>query len=513
MAASQAKFMIARFLTLTLFLLLVSACSTPPANNSTDGAEDGGDEPLQIDKLRHDEKEAEAFIRRYESLKVGLVNYFEPSRAELISREFSAETVVFQLDSTGDTGLLYDATAERAVELMEKNGWPVSEINSEPDIEGHMALIKVESLGIPAGASRGDYIPVRIRLIGNAYDIRAGFVYPTPLRNNLGRTVAILERGYLPLNADKYFDENGNVLEDPPLGEDEFPLTPEQIEDARNLEKRDSAGGTTYILRKGVKLVADVSDTELVADRIILPMTREVEEGGYVKEVRTLSAELVPDAIRSIRTEMADLGVTVKVESKGDELIVTPIGVRDQSLRQIFELLRGIRIELSPRNKVIVVFDENNKRVAVYGPLEHRLLLDTVSLTTDPFTRDMGKPYQLPFRVSCRLLQRANPGKSGKYGIPDGEDVRRGITPDGDKGRVKVSWSRWDSDGDMLKSGSDELDTSDFTDILRYLWTKGMGPREVLGFVYEAESSFAISAELGFNYRKVDLSSLIEEQK
>ncbi|MCA8945290.1 MAG: hypothetical protein KDB29_03615, partial [Planctomycetes bacterium] len=329
----------------------------------------------------------EAFIRRYESLKVGLVNYFEPSRAELISREFSAETVVFQLDSTGDTGLLYDATAERAVELMEKNGWPVSEINSEPDIEGHMALIKVESLGIPAGASRGDYIPVRIRLIGNAYDIRAGFVYPTPLRNNLGRTVAILERGYLPLNADKYFDENGNVLEDPPLGEDEFPLTPEQIEDARNLEKRDSAGGTTYILRKGVKLVADVSDTELVADRIILPMTREVEEGGYVKEVRTLSAELVPDAIRSIRTEMADLGVTVKVESKGDELIVTPIGVRDQSLRQIFELLRGIRIELSPRNKVIVVFDENNKRVAVYGPLEHRLLLDTVSLTTDPFTR------------------------------------------------------------------------------------------------------------------------------
>ena len=65
----------------------------------------------------------------------------------------------------------------------------------------------------------------------------------------------------------------------------------------------------------------------------------------------------------------------------------------------------------------------------------------------------------------------------------------------------------------MLKSGSDELDTSDFTDILRYLWTKGMGPREVLGFVYEAESSFAISAELGFNYRKVDLSSLIEEQK
>lgn len=497
---------------LSTLLLLLAACTTPPTNNSSgdDGGEDGSDAPIEVNKLTHSRKEAEAFIRRYPSLKVGLINYFEPTNAELESREFSAETVVFQLDSTGDTGLLYDATADRAVELMGDNGWPESEIKSEPDIEGHMALVKVESIGIPAGAHTGDYIPVRIRLLGNAYDIRSGFVYPTPLRNNLGRTVAILERGYLPLNADKYFDKDGRILDDPPLAEGEIPLTREQIEDARNLQKRDGVGGTTFLLRAGVKLVADVTDTELVADRIVLPMVREVEEGGYVKKVRTLSAELVPDAVDSIAREMKELGVTVKVQSEGDNLIVTPIGVREQTLRQVFELLRGIRVELTPRNNVIVVFDENNKRVAVYGPVEHRFLLDTVSLTTDPFTRGTGKPYQLPFRVSCRLLKRADPGKSGKYGIPDAEDVKAGRTPDGDKGRVKIAWSRWDEDGDILDDGTDELDTSDFTDILRYLWTKGMGPREVLAWVYEANSSLALTAELGFNYRKVDLESLVE---
>lgn len=493
-----------------MFLLLLAACAAPPANNT--GTDDGGeDAPLQFDKLRHDTKEAEAFIRRYQSLKVGLINYFDPAEVELVSREFAAETVVFQLDSTGDTGLLYNASAERAVELMEDNGWPESEIKSEPDIQGHMALVRVESIGIPAGARSGDYIPVRIRILGNAYDIRAGFVYPTPLRNSLGRTVAILERGYLPLNADKYFNADGTLKADPDLAENEYPLTREQIEDARNLEKRDSAGGLSFILRKGVKLAADVKDTELVADRIILPMVREVESGGYVKKQRTLSAELVPDAIVSIRKEMGELGVNVKVEASGDNLIVTPIGVRELSLRQIFELLRGIRVELAPRNSVIVVFDENKKRVAVYGPLEHRLLLDTVSLTTDPFTRGTGKPYQLPFRVSCRLLKRAEPGRSGRYGIPSADELKRGITPDGNLGSVKLSWSRWDKRGDMLDDGTIELETSDFTDVLRYLWTKGMGPREVLAFVYEAESSFALSAELGFNYRKVDLNSLVED--
>lgn len=497
--------------------LLIAACSNPqPANNTanSNNEPDNGDEkPLNVTRLSHTEKEAAAFIRRYPSLAVGLVNYFEPARAELISREFSAETIVFQLDATGDTGLLFDATLDRAAELTLKNGWPESEILNETATEGHIALVTVESIGVPAGARTGDYIPVRIRLQGNAYDIRAGFVYPTPLRNKLGRTLAILERGYLPLNADKYFDKDGKIITNPELEPDEEPLTLEQIEDARNLERRDTPGGVSFILRKGCKLVADVSDDELVADHIVLPLLREVEEAGRKKDVRTLSAELVPDAITSIEREMKKEGIEVKVEAQGDNLVVTPIGVRDLTLRQIFELLKGIRVELHPRNSVIVVFDENRFRVAVYGPVKHRFLLDTVTLTTDPFTRDRTdiKPYQLPFRVSCRLLEAADPGKSGKYGIPDAFDLKRGVTPDGHKGRVRLSWSTWDKKGNMQDDGVDELDSSDFTDILRFLWTRGMGPREVLAFVVEAEQSIALAAELGFNYRKVDLDKLVED--
>ena len=512
------KFRIA--LSVTCLLFLAACASTQPANNmpSNEGdefPEHNATGPTNAENLKHDEAEAKAFIRRYPSLAVGLVNYFEPAEAELVSREFSADTIVFQLDSTGDTGMLFDATVDRAAELTIANGWPESEIVNESATNGHLALITVESIGIPAGARTGDYIPVRVRLQGNAYDIRAGFVYPTPLRNKLGRTVAILERGYLPLNADKYFNEDGTIKANPSLKEDEVPLTREQIDDARNLERHDSAGGVSFILRKGCKLVADVTDDELVADHIILPLMREIEERGRIKKVRTLSSELIPDAIKSIRTEMKEKGLEVKVESRGDNLIVTPIGVREQTLRQIFELLKGVRVTLTPRHNVIVVFDEQRFRVAVYGPVKYRFLLDTVALTTDPFTRGRTdvKPYQLPFRVSCRVLQRADPGKSGKFGIPDANDVARGVTPDGNKGRVRMSWSTWDEDGGRIDDGIDELDSADFTDILRFLWTKGMGPREVLAFAVEASESFALTAQLGFNYRKVDLERLIESQR
>ncbi len=76
---------------------------------------------------------------------------------------------------------------------------------------------------------------------------------------------------------------------------------------------------------------------------------------------------------------------------------------------------------------------------------------------------------------------------------------------------MRLSWSTWDKKGNMQDDGVDELDSSDFTDILRFLWTRGMGPREVLAFVVEAEQSFGLAAELGFNYRKVDLDKLVED--
>lgn len=496
----------ARYLAI-LLLCLLAACGNPRPANNAGAVDENGDTQLNPESLPRDAKTAEAFIRRYEALAVGLVNYFEPARVELISREFSAETVVFRLDSTGDTGPLFDATIDRAAELTVNNGWPDSEVVSESQREGHLALISVESLGVPAGARTGDYIPVRIRLQGNAYDIRAGFIYPTPLRNKQGRTVAMLERGYLPLNADAYYDEDGKRLVEPLLKPGDEPLTEEQIVDAQNLERRDTAGATTFFLRRGCKLVADVSDDELVADHIVLPLVREVEEHGFKRLERTMSAELVPDAVKSIRLQMKELhGIDVKVEAQGDKIVVTPLGVREQTLLQVFELLQGVRVELTPRNNVVVVFDEDRFRVAVYGPVKHRFLYDTVTLTTDPLTRDLAdrKPYQLPFRVSCRVLERAKPGNSGKYGIPD---VIGGPKPDGSTGRVRLSWSTWE-DGKLETEGMDELDTTDFTDILRFLWTKGMGPIEVLGFVVEASEGRALSAELGFNYRKVNLKRL-----
>lgn len=496
-----------------ILLLLLVACASSPGTGGDNGAEldetDSG--AIDRERLTHSEREAHAFIRRYPSFRVGLINYFDPAEAELISRSFSAETVVFRLDATGDSGILYDATLDRAAEMTDEYAWPEAEILNETARETHVALVELESIGIPARARKGDYIPVRVRPKGNATDIRAGYVYATPLRNKLGNTVAILERGYLPLNADAYFNSQGERIE-PVLGPGESRLTEEQIEDSKNLELIDSAGGISYILRKGVRLVVDVGDDDLTTDRIILPLTREVEERGFVRRVRTLSAELVPDAIESIKREMAAEGVNVDVEARGNDLIVTPIGVRELSVRQIYELLKGIRIELHPRNNIVVVFDEQRFRVAMYGPQRHRFLIGTVTLTTDPFTRDdpTREPYQLPFRVSCRLLERADPGTSGQYGIPTAEQEERGFTPDGHKGRVRLSWSTW-NDGGIKDEGVDELDTTDLSEILRHLWTRGMGPREVLAFVYEADQSLAISAELGFNYRKVDLDRLVEE--
>lgn len=494
-----------------MLLCLLAACTTSqPTDN-----DNGSGPTISRPEFRQDAGGAELFIRRYEALRVGLVNYFEPSRVDLVSREFSAESIVFQLDNTGDTGALYEATAERAVDLTEANGWPLSEVNNEADIEGHLALVRIESIGIPAGARTGDYIPVRIRLIGNAYDIRAGFMYPTPMRNSLGKTVAMIERMYLPLNADKYFDKTtGKRIEgEPELEPDEEPLTEEQIADSLNLTRHVAPGGTSFTLRTGVRLLADISDTELVADRIVLPLMREVEDKGYTKLIRTMSAELVPDALVSIEEEMAAKGLPVTAVASGDNIIVTPIGVRDLTLRQIYEVLAGVSVNLRPRRNVIVVFDDDLWRLATYGPVRHRFLLDTVSFTTDPFTRDDPnvEPYQLPFRVSCRLLERASPGRSRQYGIPTADDVRNGVTPDGHKGRVRLSWSTW-KDGRVVTEGVDELDSSDFTDVLRFLWTKGMGPREVLAFVYEATNSLALAAELGFNYRQVDLDKLAREQ-
>jgi hypothetical protein len=83
------------------------------------------------------------------------------------------------------------------------------------------------------------------------------------------------------------------------------------------------------------------------------------------------------------------------------------------------------------------------------------------------------------------------------------------VTPDGHQGRVRLAWSRWDSRGRMLEEGTEELDTTDISEILRHLWTRGMGPRGVLAFVHEAIEMFAISAERGFNYLTVDLDELV----
>lgn len=484
-----------------LLCLSVAACATAPvdpdngkpAQVGPDEVDEGPAEPIDLSKLTHTPQEARNFIVRKEALSVGLVNYIDPTRTELISREFTGETVVFRLDNTGDTGPLWTAAADRGGEMVSEYDWPEAEARWEAATEAHVALVRLESIGIPAGAKAGDDIPVRIVLTGNASDIRGGYVYKTPLRNKRGRTVAFLKQGYLPMKP-------------------ESAETSEQKAESELMERRDGTARVTFILRKGVKLAANVKDDDLTADQIIMPLTREVQPGsGQYK--RTLSAELLPQVVPQIEKAMGELvpvPLPCKVTDQGDNLIVTPLGVREVSLRQVFERLQTLRVQIVPQNNVIVIFDEAVVRVAVYGPVRYRLLLRDVAMTVDPFTRNQQgvKPQPLRFRVNCRVVKRAEPGTSRRYGIPTADDVRAGTRPDGNLGQVRLAWSVWNEKGDMVQDGTDTLESSDVSDILRHLWTRGMKPAEVLAFVLEAHDALALSCELGFNWRKVDVDAM-----
>src|SRR5690606_31049844 len=127
----------------------------------------------------HSPEEAERFIRRFEGLRVGLVNYFHPGKVELISREFTAETVVFRLNSTGDTGAFHEAAVDLAV-TMADTLWERTSVANEVIKESRLATITIRSIGIPSNAKTGDEIPVRIEVKGNAPDIHGGYVYMTP---------------------------------------------------------------------------------------------------------------------------------------------------------------------------------------------------------------------------------------------------------------------------------------------------------------------------------------------
>lgn len=473
-------------------LLLLAACSTPPSSNSasTDGGDTGEGGFKDTRNIPHNEKTAQQFIRRFEGLRVGLLNYFDPTEVELVNRQFTCETVVFRLNSTGDTGALHGAAADLAAELAIKLGWEHSQTaTSESMVESHLAVVSIRSIGIPAGAKPGDTIPVAIELKGNATDIHGGYVYTTPLKNSAGRTVAILKEGYLP------FDVNRMEPED---------VTEDMRQDAKNLERREAAKGSWFLLRKGVTIQKTVLSDDLSADQIILPLVRKV---NAEEVVRTLSSDLIPDVVADIKRQMAEIGLPAKVDDEPGKIIITPLGVREISLQQVYERVEELRVELKPKNRIIIVFDDTLFRVAIYGPVAHRFLIDGLALTTDPFTRD--KPnvdaYQLPFRVSCRLLQRADPGRSRLFGVADADNPN----PDGHRGRVRLAWSRW-KDGKQVEEQTEELPTSDISEILRHLWVRGMGPREVLAFVVEAEASYAINAELGFNHHKIDLDRISE---
>ncbi len=470
--------------------LVLAACSTsgkPPSNRDTD-------EPkLNGKTIQHTSEEAEQFIQRFPSMTTGLLNYIANDKVELIEREFSAETVIFKLDSTGDTGPFHEVALERAIELMDMYGWPEEAIASEWAPESHLAVVKVESIGIPAGTRPGDTIPVKIFPKGDATELRGGYVYTTPLRDKRGKTVGVLSRGFLPL-----------------LPEDA--KTEKQKEESKDMTKLTGTGRTEYVLRGRVTIARKVGIDELTADKIIMPVTRDVfdETGKYLKTVRMLSSELMPDVLTSIEKEMEEAGVPVKAEAGRDEnvnaIVVTPLGVREHSLRQIYERLRTVRVTVNPRTNVVIVFDEDRHRVVFYGPVATRFLIGDVALTTDPFTRNKTdvEPHQLRFRVSVRVLERADPGSTRHYGIPRAD----GTKTDGSKGRVNLAWSRRNADGDIVDEGNEEFDSADITDILRHLWTRGMSPREVLGFCVDAKENFAIAAELGLNLRQLDLEEL-----
>lgn len=471
-----------------LLCLLIAACATAPADD-----EPAAEPPQrQALTLRHTPEEAETFIRRFEALRVGLVNYFNPVKKELINREFSCDTVVFRLDKTGDSGLFHTAAVDRAAELAIEFGWDrTTSAPQEHTAETHLALVHVRSIGIPANTRAGDTVPVTIEVMGNASEIRGGYVYRTPLRNSIKTTVAELPEGYLPFRIDHLPEED---------------ITDEMRAEAALMEKRESASGTWFLLRSTVKLARDIDIDDLMADQIILPLERVVEGR---EPVRTLSAELIPDVIADIEKKMAALELPVIVKHEPDKLIVMPVGTREATLNQIYEHLEGMRVEIRPRNRVLIVFDDTLYRVVFYGPVAHRFLTGDVALTTDPFTRNRSdvEPYALPFRVSLRVLERADPGKSRKYGIPDAADLENGITPDGHKGRVRVSWSRW-RDGRIVAENTEELDTADISEVLRHLWTRGMDPRGVLAFVDEAVDGFAINAERGYNQLQIKLDEL-----
>ena len=162
---------------------------------------------------------------------------------------------------------------------------------------------------------------------------------------------------------------------------------------------------------------------------------------------------------------------------------------------------------------MVIVFDDQTQRVAIYGPLKRRFLIDNVTLVVDPIVRRDFNNQILPalplrFRVSCRVLRRASPGRSGKFGIAHTEDIEAGIKPDGDKGQVNLAWSIHDEDGDLVKERTEKFDSADISDILRYLWTRGMGPHEVMGFCVQAKDQGALAVTLGYNHRRMDVSRI-----
>jgi hypothetical protein len=475
-------------------LLLLGACATGSRDSGPGDVRAGGGGTDATPRLAHTSEEAELFIRRFEAFRVGLVNYYDVTGVDYVSRSFSADTVLFRLDNTGDSGPFHEAATDLAAELAVTHGWEDAGAPDELVRPGRLATVRLESIGIPAGARAGDTIPVRVTMIGNGTDIHGGYAYEMPMVNSLGRTVAVLKQGYLP------FDLRAMDPED---------ITDELREDAKNLERRDTLVGSSFILRNAVRLATDMATDDLTSDQIILPLRRRVDGDTTVATLD--DARMRRDVKVEIERLMAEAGVPVQVDESPGRLTVKPIGIREQSLRQVHDILQSLQIEVRPHDRVVITFDDDRGRVAIYGEPRHRMLIGDVNLTTDPFTRGQRTPYQLPFRVSCRVVQRAEPGTSGKFGIPDADDLREGVTPDGHMGRVRLAWSRWDRRGRMTQEGTEEIDTTDISLILRHLYTRGMDPRGVLAFVVEAESSMALSADLGFNYRTIDLEAMARE--
>ena len=491
--------------------LLLAACASTPTSNG--GSPD--DVGFTLNGVVHSRATAERFIIRKLAYEAGLVNYVDPRRAKLVTRELTGESVVFRLDNTGDRSEFHQATIERASELALALAWPDVMIDQEQDREGHLAYVRVESIGMPADVGRGTTLPVRIVCIGDATDIRGGYLYRTPVKNKLGRTIAVWEGGYLPAAGELPGQRDGKPVKNPLIdsrtGKQAIDPDTQEPQWEEALERRQSLGRATYILREGFKISTTVPSDELSAESIELPMDRIIDESenSYAYPV---SADLVPELIRGIEEAMKAKGVACRVEAEGiKKLIVTPLGVREKSLQQVFDDLQTIKLEFVPRNHVIIVFDEELQRVVLYGPLSRRFLIDDVQLGTDPFTVGTfdpqtgkpRKPEELPFKVSCRVIQRAKPGKSGQYGVADEEGRAAHVKPDGDKGKVHLSWTLRDKDGSLINEGEEDLDSADIADILRHLWMRGMGPREVLGFCVVAKDKPALLAELGFNPRRV----------